>query len=197
MPIVAESIAFDADARALIQETTSREEYSHNDWSLDNLKDLRRVIREHYRNTQRLRCAYCLTPVASVSAVGAPIEHIVPKSLHPRFTFEAANLCVICPDCNEIKRNQETLHDTHDPLAKPNVKRYPNKTAAFKIVHPHLDEYEDHIIKLGRLFVGRTPKGDWTITACRLNRFVHRFGMCQELLDDINLIGQQLQFHQR
>ncbi|MCD9026783.1 HNH endonuclease [Luteimonas sp. BDR2-5] len=197
MPIVAEPFVFSEESATLVAETLSRPGYTHHDWSSQPLQELRRLIREHYRNSQRLQCAYCLEPVASVSATGAPIEHIVPKSLHPRFAFEAANLCVICPDCNEIKRQQETLNDARDPLKRRNARRYPARSQAFKIVHPHFDEYADHIIKLGRVFVGRSPKGDWTITACRLNRFFHRFGMCQELLDDVNLIGEQQLFHAR
>jgi len=195
MPLIADAFVFSPQSAALVAGIMSRNGYSHHDWSDLELEELRREIREHYRNTQRLRCAYCLEVVATVSASGAPIEHIAPKSLYPQFAFEAKNLCVICPDCNEIKRQQETLNESPDPLRRKR-KRYPSRSDAFKIVHPHFDDYSEHIIKLGRVFVGKSKKGDWTIGACRLNRFFHRFGMCQELLDDVALMGAQQLFHQ-
>ncbi|MBB3822247.1 5-methylcytosine-specific restriction endonuclease McrA [Xanthomonas arboricola] len=195
MPLVSNAVNFDAPLMQLIKEISNRPGHNHKDWDLAELEGLRRIVREHYRNEQRLTCAYCLDKVSHLAAHGAPVEHIAPKSAHLRFIFEPRNLCVICADCNQIKLNQETLNQLEDPLKRPARKSYPTSSEAFKIVHPHIDEYADHIIKIEYLYVGRTKKGDWTIMACGLNRFFHRFGYCQELLDDATTINEQANFH--
>jgi len=63
------------------------------------------------------------------------------------------------------------------------------------IVHPHFDDYDDHIIKANRIYIDRTLKGHWTIGACALNRFYHTFGMCEELVEDLDLIQMEEDIH--
>ncbi|WP_430539382.1 HNH endonuclease [Luteibacter jiangsuensis] len=161
-------------------------------WESEALLHVRRHVREYYREAQRLKCAYCGNQVSSRSAVAAPIEHIVPKSEHPRFMFEPRNLCVVCADCNEYKSNKATTQ-SELVLAKKRV-RYPTKTDAFRVVHPHYDTYEEHIFKSGRIYLPLTPKGSWTIYVCELNRFFIRFGRCDELISDIELVKMQEKF---
>ncbi|WP_265169730.1 hypothetical protein [Pseudomonas solani] len=135
-----------------------------------------------------------MNPIASISANGANIEHIIPKSKKIEFIFEPKNLCVICPDCNEVKRSQEVTGDEPNPL-KRNAIQYPRTSGAFKIVHPHFDNYSEHIIHANRIYIDITPKGHWTIGACKLNRFYHRFGVCEELVEDVALIEEEEAFH--
>ena len=195
MPLVNKPVQFDSTLQILINKIQTSATHSHSDWSSDDLAPLRRVVREHYRNTQRLKCAYCLGPISDKAVDGAPIEHIAPKSLHLQFIFEPRNLCVICPECNFIKLNQETLNQIDDPLKKIKTKRYPRSSKSFKIVHPHLDDYSEHIAKLGHLYIGLSKKGDWTIMACCLNRFSHRFGVSPEIFEDIALARAKMEFH--
>ncbi|MGC3489026.1 HNH endonuclease, partial [Pseudomonas aeruginosa] len=69
-------------------------------------------------------------------------------------------LCVGCADCNENKSNRDVI----DPLITGNPGRsYPTNATRYSIVHPHFDEYSDHIIKAKFLFFDKTPKGGQTI----------------------------------
>jgi len=187
-------VKFSEDMKRLIKRIMTAPDYNHLSWSCEELQDLRRHIREHYRFEQKLKCAYCANPVAHISASGAPIEHIVPKSSHPKFAFEPLNLCVICTDCNEIKRAQEVAGE-EIPLYRKKV-RYPTSTNAFKIVHPHFDDYSKHIFKANHVYVGITQKGNWTVYACKLNRYFLRFGVCDELVNDVALIAERARFHE-
>ncbi|MBO0356366.1 hypothetical protein J0X19_00275 [Hymenobacter sp. BT186] len=126
------------------------------------------------------------------STLNCHVEHIVPKSKHITFIFEPKNLCVVCAECNTIKKEQETLDIIEDTLTLSKGKtrkRYPTVSNAFKIVHPHFDRYQDHIIRLGDYYyVDRTKKGSFTIGACRLNRLLYEFGWQETFHSDNELI---------
>jgi len=146
-------------------------------WGSEELELARVEIRKYYRAAQQGKCAYCKNDLSLSSASNCHVEHIAPKSKYPKFIFEPRNLCVICADCNTIKRDQEVMSTEPDPLARGNkVKIYPRSPGAFFIVHPHFDCYSDHIQKVGKYFIDKSPKGHFTIGACRLNRHIHEFG---------------------
>ena len=192
MPTLNNAVTLSEEAQGLIQAKINTAGFSHENWGDDDLLPVRREIREFYRNAQRLICVYCLGPVSNRSAAGAPIEHIVPKSQHLGFMFEPKNLCVICPDCNEYKSKRETLAD---PVLVASRVNYPNNSNLFRIVHPHFDKYDEHIVKCERLYVECSDKGGYTIYACNLNRFFRRFGRCEELVNDVALVQQSERFY--
>jgi hypothetical protein len=194
MPTIERPIELSEQSLALIAAKKLIPGFSHTNWSDADLLPVRQEIRNYYRDAQRLACVYCRNPVGAVSAVGAQIEHIVSKASYVQFMFLPQNLCLICPDCNQCKLDDEALGIVHDPLTRHRV-RYPTSSNAFNIVHPHFDNYEEHIIKAGRIYVERTDKGHWTIGACKLNRFTRRFGVSQELIDDAKSIELEERFH--
>lgn len=159
--------------------------FSHMSWSDADLQLLRAEVRNHYRHEQRLQCVYCQEPIGVRAAHAAPIEHIVPKSEYLDFIFEPRNLCVVCPDCNEYKGKGEVLCEPI--ISGARRRRYPTASSSFRIIHPHIDEYEEHIIKANRIYVDITPKGHFTIGLCKLNRFFHHFGACDEFVNDVKL----------
>ncbi|WP_282349365.1 HNH endonuclease [Pseudomonas sp. PS01301] len=186
MPIINQSIAFTSQSLALIAQKKMDPEFNHTKWSEDDLRALRAEIRGYYRHIQRLICVYCQEPIGVRAAEAAPVEHIVPKSQYLDFIFEPKNLCVICADCNHFKGSNEVMFE---PVVRgPRRKRYPTVSSAFQIVHPHFDEYDLHIIKANRVYVDLTSKGHYTIGICKLNRFFHFFGACDEFINDAALV---------
>ncbi|MDP9984694.1 hypothetical protein J2W14_004121 [Pseudarthrobacter oxydans] len=81
--------------------------------------------------------------------------------------FTQVNLGVACKECNGIKRDKETLVD-------PSALGYPSTSDAFLVVHPHFDEWSDHILRDHLTYASFTDKGKWTIKECRLTRFDER-----------------------
>lgn len=195
MALINTAVQYSEASLELIRNKRSAIDFTHLSWGDEDLQPVRREVREHYRNEQRLRCAYCLGPVSDRAAEGAPIDHIVPKSLNLHFVFEGRNLCVTCPDCNAIKNSRQVLTEYDEPV-DPSVRRYPRSSRAFKIVHPHFDEYSEHIYKADKVYIDLSSKGLWTIGVCKLNRFFHRFGVSDELLGSIETIEQEERFHQ-
>jgi len=173
-------IIFSTKIKKLIKDKLSDQTFSYNDWSNDDLLDLRREIRNYYRDLTK-SCAYCKKDISLQSANNCHVEHIIPKSSEPlKFIFEPKNLCVICSDCNEIKKDKEV----QDKILSKNIpyREYPRSTTAFLIVHPHFDDYNEHIFKCEDIYIDLTPKGSYTMHICKLNRKIHKFGIEPVLL---------------
>lgn len=188
MPIINEEYKIDNNERALISKLLESD--PHEDvWGSDALEGFRRNVRNHYRRVQNGLCAYCRERISAVSAANCQIDHIAPKSRYASFTFVSKNLCVVCADCNQIKSNYKALDVAEDDIIKREPVRYPQTSERFMIIHPHFDDYERHIKKLKKLYVGKTKKGHRTIEVCDLNRFFVEFGLDNiDYLCDVNLL---------
>lgn len=136
-------------------------------WSDDAIDPLRKEIKDHYIEEQERTCCYCGIPNPSNHGMVWTAEHVVPKALRPEFLFTEVNLAVACPECNQAKRNKQTLVD-------PSVSVYPLTADDFLVVHPHFDEWRDHILRDNVTYASFTEKGKWTIVECELNRLEQR-----------------------
>ncbi|MGS0536282.1 HNH endonuclease [Pseudoalteromonas sp. SaAl2] len=179
MAEIKSEVLFNKAQKQLISDVVDNPDFKHSDWNNDNLSKelagLRSFIRKHYRVQQNKRCAYCRKDMSVVSALNCHVEHIVPKSLHDKYMFLPKNLCVVCADCNQIKKDKETL--TLNQGGKKRT-RYPRASSGFKIVHPHFDNYEDHIdISRDNWYIDRTSKGHFTIGVCKLNQRSADYGI--------------------
>jgi len=192
MPIINNYISYSDATKNKIAEIKVEPGYSHTRWKDEDLEQVRSEIRNFYRREQRGSCVYCRGEISLRGAMNASVEHIAPKSLYVHFMFEPKNLCVICADCNEYKSNREVIED----LVSGNpARKYPTESARYRIVHPHIDEYNEHIVKAGFIYMERTKKGGHTIYLCNLNRWIHNFGVSDELLAGIETLTEWERFH--
>jgi hypothetical protein len=149
-----------------------------NFWSDAVCDPIRSRIKKHYLLAQRNTCCYCRQVIPEDHARAWDAEHVVPRSTHPQFMFTPQNLALACLSCNVSKSNKQTLNDI-------GVIDYPFAGDDFLVVHPHFDAYNEHIESSDFIYVARTPKGEWTITACNLTRFAGRvFGWPDPIADD-------------
>ncbi|WP_288457555.1 HNH endonuclease [uncultured Chryseobacterium sp.] len=183
-----------------ISQKTSDPNFKIEDWSNDDIQDIRKYIRDYYRDLTK-KCFYCRKEISLKSANNCHIEHIIPKSSNLNFIFEPKNLCVICSDCNEIKLAKEVENkiDKVTKRKKP-YKRYPKSSEAFLIIHPHFDNYDDHIFQCEDIYIDLSPKGTYTMYICKLNRKLHKYGIeplalsQSELFDLFNKIMNETNF---
>jgi hypothetical protein len=77
-------------------------------------------------------------------------------------------------DCN-LKKSEKDPFINKEAMVNPKRITYPKNSSAFRIVHPHFDNYNDHIYNLGMVYLGKTEKGKATIYACDLLRFAQQF----------------------
>ncbi|MFQ1636578.1 HNH endonuclease [Aeromonas veronii] len=184
-------VVFSADILTLIAEKLSDNGFSHECWGDESLLPLRQAVRNHYREVQLGKCSYCQNPVSLRSASNCHVEHIAPKSKYLNFIFEPKNLCVVCADCNEIKREQEVLNEVPDTIVNGEQRiQYPRSSNAFKVVHPHFDKYDEHIVIFNGYYVDLSIKGHFTIGACKLNRHLHEFGWEQNCINEDDISEQ-------
>lgn len=138
------------------------------------MTSIRKKIREHFLSAQNYQCCYCKMTKQEDHGLTWDVEHILPKILYPKFTFEPLNLAVSCKECNRSKWNNDIVIDS----SKLN-ERYLSTSTNISIIHPHLDRYEDHlqVVRFGenRIFhtrVNNSIKGDNTFRVCNLMRFL-------------------------
>lgn len=99
-------------------------------------KNLKNKISTHTLTEQKCRCAYC----ESLLVKGASdIEHIADKGTYGEFCYEPCNLVTACTSCNSPSNK-----GTKDTIVHPeNRSNYTMNQ--FTIVHPYLDNPDDHI----------------------------------------------------
>ena len=163
-------VTFTIDELKLIQDKRHNENFSSRTWSDPDLNDLKSKIKAHYLKVQKHHCPYCQMQIRVSNHRNWDTEHIIPRTTVPYFMFEPQNLCVSCTDCNNSKKAQKVTNSK----AKTNL---PIKSEQYLIIHPHFDNYKDHItvIEAGLLYIAKSPKGENTIKILSLNRF-HKYG---------------------
>ncbi|WP_267406086.1 MULTISPECIES: HNH endonuclease [unclassified Chryseobacterium] len=193
-------IKFTSEFTQRISQKLSDPTFKIEDWSHEDLKDIRKFIRDYYRDLTK-KCSYCRKEISLQSANNCHIEHIIPKSSNKKFMFEPKNLCVICSDCNEIKKNKEVEGNIDKVISNNKAyKQYPRSKDSFLIVHPHFDNYDEHIFHCDDIYIDLTPKGTYTMYICKLNRKIHKYGIepialsQSELFDLFNKIMSEKNF---
>ncbi|MFB2653627.1 HNH endonuclease [Shewanella seohaensis] len=173
-----------------IKEKVNSGDFNSDSWSDDDIKNIKDKIKDFYLKEQKNICPYCRQKINSNHGRNWDIEHIIPRSTEPNFMFEPLNLCMSCVDCNSAK--------SHKKISKSKAKKlYPKKSSGFLIIHPHFDDYSEHIlvVKEGFYYVALKKKGEKTIEVCKLNRFYEfsDFGPSVQDDDRIFLLSEQLQ----
>lgn len=155
------------------------------------LKNLKKSIKEHYIHIQGFVCPYCKQKNVVEHNGVWDAEHIIPKDEFPQFMFSPLNLCVSCKDCNQSKSNKSVLKNR-------NRKTLPLNKEDYTIIHPHLDNYHQHIkiLNSSLFFIPLDSKGKETIEVCGLLRFLYNFvdygNVSVEVKKRIGVLHQEL-----
>jgi hypothetical protein len=159
-----EPIVFSDDERTLIGTVVDQ----GGGWDSPDLDPIRSRIKQFYLAGQRYRCCYCQRENVVRHGRAWDVEHVISRAANAAFMFEPENLAVACLDCNLAKL------DT-DILVRPRV-RFPRTADAYRIVHPHFDEWDDHFLFGGVVYTPLTAKGAETLKICKLYRFYEIVG---------------------
>ncbi|MGO4245694.1 HNH endonuclease [Paenarthrobacter sp. RAF54_2] len=133
-------------------------------WNQATLEKLKLRIKKHYLTVQRSTCCYCRQVFPTNHARVWDTEHVVPRATHAHFMFTPLNLAAACPPCNGRKSDSQTL-------VNPSQVTYPTTGQDYHVIHPHFDDYKEHIVKGDFNYVPLSEKGKWTIKHCDLARF--------------------------
>ncbi|PHR63350.1 MAG: HNH endonuclease [Idiomarina sp.] len=133
------------------------------------------------------RCCYCGRNIHGEFGMVIDIEHILPKSIYPKYMFRGCNLSVSCKRCNmNIKRSKT------DFLSGDGTKKTGKlfRSKLYKFIHPNLDKYDSHLLlissQVGRkvmlkyMVVDESRKGAYTYRYFKLERLEkNNFDMAQ------------------
>ncbi|HFU74741.1 MAG TPA: HNH endonuclease [Arcobacter sp.] len=172
MPLV--SVKYSGEIKKTVDNynTLDEEEQSGSYWDKtdEEIKKVKKHIKDHYKTAQDYTCIYCKQKIVVEHGMAWDVEHIIPKSDYPKFLFTEQNLALACKDCNLNKKDKNVL-------TNPKRKTFPTKCEDYIIVHPHFDEYYQHIkiIESSQIFIPKSHKGRQTIEVCGLLRFAYQF----------------------
>lgn len=162
-----EAIAYVAPAKAVVDafNVQSLDAKKASYWLEAEAKVARDAIKDHYIAEQNFHCCYCRRQVLSKDKGDWQGDHIIARDTHAQFMFEPQNLAICCRGCNRRKSNKNVL-------INPKRKTFPAKSGDYLIVHPHFDDYSEHIRWFGQVCTPRkSSKGEKTIEICGLMRF--------------------------
>lgn len=140
-------------------------------WDDCRVTTMKSNIKKHYIAEQDKTCAYCQVNMHTTHGMVWDTEHIIDKDSSPQWMFKPLNLCVSCKDCNGAK-------GTRAVTKSKSYKEFPSKSANYRIIHPHFDNYDEHIEVAvpGATYRYITEKGRYTIEVCGLLRYHQTVG---------------------
>jgi len=120
---------------------------------------IHRSLSSYLLEKQSGYCCYCQERI--FTKVNAAIDHILPRSFYPQFTFTFHNLALACVTCNGLKSNENWYQLPFAEL------KYSKHRKAFQVFHPKFHEFNEHVDMLCmqtnyiyvRTYFGRTDEG--------------------------------------
>jgi len=139
-------------------------------WRFSELEPILERLRANLEGKQRKKCFFCKSKMSKDNMI-EDMEHILHKGYYKQFTYEPKNLILVCRACNFKKGIKDVGIDLEYLKNDIINETYPFHSNNFTIIHPYLDEYENHIeIRDNFLFIGIDNKGFATIEAYKLYR---------------------------
>lgn len=137
------------------------------DWNKKSLDSTKAELKALLFPQQHYRCAYCRGLIEDREG-SVEIDHIVPKNLSPKCTFETINLVLACKRCNNKKRTHNTTHLSEAVLLS--LANTPTSIGSYMWVHPFLHCYSNYIsVTDAYVYSSSDPNGLAVITQCRLS----------------------------
>lgn len=146
-------------------------------WNSGHLTQLKRKIKNHYRDIQGEQCCYCRKNSNGEFNMVLDIEHILPKGRpeFKKFMFRIQNLSVACKRCN-MSVKKDDISFTSD---QADFSIEPFLSGNYKFIHPNVDAYFDHLsydvtirndqTMIKYTAVNGSAKGEFTYDYFRLN----------------------------
>ncbi|USP05976.1 hypothetical protein LGV68_01320 [Vibrio sp. LQ2] len=119
---------------------------SSNPWSSHYASGFKKYIKEKVNIKQGNYCCYCLRDLLRETERNKHIEHILPKSEFPVYTFDLTNLAISCVRCNSDRKHSDISFLTRDisKFRSQWSNSVYNKNL-YRFVHPNLDNILSHL----------------------------------------------------
>ncbi|WP_341900048.1 hypothetical protein [Fluviicola taffensis] len=137
-------------------------------WENPLIQGFKTKVKTYYRHYENEQCCYCRRDLEDEFNMVIDIEHILPKGEFKDYMFQLFNLNISCKRCNMLYKREKTdfVIDLNEVL------KTPEDTTHYKMIHPNLDKYFNHI-KLNKIVddkyklikyqvLNGSPKGQFT-----------------------------------
>jgi 5-methylcytosine-specific restriction endonuclease McrA len=104
--------------------------------------EIQSALRDHLAKLQKGRCCYCGQSLLK-GGYARPIEHVLSRKDHPRYSLHFWNVAVACERCNRIKL------DKYGSSFKKNRKHYPEPAEFTHQYHPRFHPHKMHLRSAG------------------------------------------------
>lgn len=115
--------------------------------SRDLVKSAKTKIRDFHLDRTQKSCCYCGRSLRDAE-IETDREHIIPKKDKKALSYNLFNLSVSCKRCNMSYKNDLTDHIVDFDTIEHDI----FNPARYKIPHPNIDTYEDHIFRFSLQF---------------------------------------------
>lgn len=110
-------------------------------WDCNSFKKHKAQIKESLKREFDLRCSYCLRKFSNDEDIIIHIEHVLPKDLYKKYTFEPRNLALSCPRCNTGSQKGTRTDFINAPLVNNSYdERRDFSLSNYKFIHPKLEK---------------------------------------------------------
>ncbi|AZB33994.1 HNH endonuclease [Chryseobacterium bernardetii] len=111
-------------------------------WYNSTLDRLKRKIKDSFTNCETAQCCYCARLFKGEFNMVIDLEHVLPQEHYSTERFNLNNLNIACKRCNMEIKKSDTSFIANKVLMGTNY----YDSIHYKIVHPNLDTYANHII---------------------------------------------------
>ena len=110
-------------------------------WDCKSFKKLKKLIKDRLKNEFDLRCSYCLRKFSDDEDIIIHIEHVLPKDLYKKYTFEPRNLALSCPRCNTGSQKGTRVDFINNPLIGNSYNEAIDFSLEnYKFIHPKIEK---------------------------------------------------------
>ncbi|MFJ5284819.1 hypothetical protein ACIP66_13335 [Pseudomonas sp. NPDC088429] len=146
----------------------------------------KKEAKTHYYYQQGRMCCYCSKELDSHNG-SFDAEHILDKDTYPQFMFLLENIAAVCKTCNGSKSNKHVLVPG---IATVDI---PPDSNDYLLVHPHKDEWNDHLDYdgIGRIVAKpENLKGRETINICGI-QYLNSARLADHFIDADNELAEK------
>lgn len=133
------------------------------------ITSLKKRLKQHHLDKQKLRCCYCKTLLKSRS-IETDREHVIPKDNMPSLSYHPFNLSVSCKTCNMTVKSTRVEHLPKFRKSGALLSKDLSNQRNYNIVHPNIHDWSEHLELLGeetsegavRIYYPLTRRGRFT-----------------------------------
>ncbi|MEZ8059524.1 HNH endonuclease [Vibrio splendidus] len=119
---------------------------SSNPWKSSHASSFKKYIKNLVSERQGNYCCYCKRDFNKETERVKHIEHILPKSKFPAYTFDVTNLALSCVRCNSDRKSDDiSFLAINMDFYKKKWSKKVYSSELYRFIHPNLENIDYHL----------------------------------------------------